>query len=83
MIERVIEPRPVVVPIWFSNLQNLVVKRGGDDLVYHLGDIVNVYGDEMKVEVDFGDLSNATYFKSETNEIIVDQLRLPRNDSGY
>ena len=42
-----------------------------------------MYGEPMSVFVDFGDLSNATYYESGINEIIVDQARLPLNDTGY
>ena len=48
-----------------------------------MGEPMNVYGDPMSVSVDFGDLSNATYYEAGINGIHVDQARLPLNETGY
>ena len=60
-----------------------MIERGQKDLIYYLGEPLNVYGEPMSVFVNFGDLSNATYYESGVNEIIVDQARLLLNDRGY
>ena len=65
MIKR--EARPVEVPKWFSKLQNQVIERGKEDLHYYLGKPVNVIGDSMSVFVEFGALSNATYYEAGIN----------------
>ena len=75
--------RPVEVPKWFSKLQNQVIERGKEDLLYYLGEPINEIGDPMSVFVDFGDLSNATYYEAGISKIIVDQARLLLNDTGY
>ena len=75
--------RPVKEPKWFSKIKNQVIERGQKDLIYYLGEPLNVYGEPMSVFVDFGVLSNATYYDAGVNEIIVDQSILPLNDTGY
>lgn len=46
--------------------------RGRSDLNYFMGEPLNYYGEKMNVTVDFGDLSNATYYDNQTNQIIID-----------
>ena len=46
--------------------------RGESNLNYFMGNPVSYYGELMIVTVDFFDLSNATYFDPQTNQIIVD-----------
>ena len=48
-----------------------------------MGSPVNVYEEPMQVEVDFGLLSNATFYDKETNSINFDQSRLLPNETGY
>ena len=75
--------RPVYVPEWFRRLDNQIVVRGGSDLNYNMGVPINEYGERMNVAVDFGDLSNATFYEPPNNQMIVEQKRLGLNETGY
>ena len=50
---------------------------------YGLGDPVNVYGEQMTVKVDFGNLSDAVSFNESSNSILINQSELKLNDTGY
>lgn len=74
------------MPKWFSGIKDeLTVQHGGSgaDHSWSFGTPVDVLNEPMKVRVDFGKLSNATYYDEETNSINVDQSRLLPNETGY
>ena len=81
--------RPVIEPEWFTDIEGMRVKYNEgeegerEDLRYGLGDPVNVYGEQMTVKVDFGNLSNAVSFNESSNMILVDQSELKFSDTGY
>lgn len=53
------------------------------DIQFVFGDPINVYGEKMSVQVDFGNLSDAVSFNESSNSILVDQSELKLNDTGY
>ena len=59
-------------PEWFYRINSQAIVRGEGNLNYNMGNPVSYFGELMIVTVDFFDLSNATYYDSQTNQIIVD-----------
>ena len=59
------------------------MKLGESDLNYFMGIPINYNGERMSVEVDFGDLWEASYHDVRRNTIEVEQSLLDQYDAGY
>jgi len=59
-----------------------MIYGSNQNLFYEMGIAVNFKGEEMKVEVDFGEIWFPAYYEANTNSINVIQDRLTKEDIG-